>query len=105
MSVEPAQGPFRGLLARMTADSLETSGLDNATLMSVRLAALAAVDAPPASYLLNLGAAAEIGLDSEDIRGILIAVAPIIGTARATAALTNMVEALGLEADLDDMAG
>lgn len=104
MSAEPTEGPFRGLLARMTADSLETSNLDTPTLMRVRLAALAAIGAPAASYLLNLGAAADIGLDSEDIRDILIAVAPIVGTARSVAALTHMVEALGLELELEDLA-
>ena len=53
------------LLESMTADSLEASSLDPETLALVRIAALAAVDAPPISYLLNLGLASEIGIDAE----------------------------------------
>jgi len=70
--------------------------------------ALIAVDAPPASYLLNLGAASEIGIGLEDVQGVLTAIAPIVGTARVTAASGNIMGALGfaievaeLEAELD----
>ena len=61
MSDVPAETPVLDLLATMTAASVEASGLDPQTLMLVRIAALVAVDAPPSSYLLNLGAAGEIG--------------------------------------------
>ena len=57
--------PVLDLLASMTADSVEASSLDPEALMLVRIAALVAVDAPPASYLLNLGAAREMGIDPE----------------------------------------
>jgi len=39
--------PVLDLLARMTADSLETSTLDAETLILVRVAALVAIGAPP----------------------------------------------------------
>ncbi len=87
--------PVLDLLASMTADSLEASSLDSEELMLVRLAALVAVDAPPASYLLNLGAASELGFDLEDVRGVLAAIAPIVGTAKVAAATGNIVRALG----------
>jgi alkylhydroperoxidase/carboxymuconolactone decarboxylase family protein YurZ len=80
----------------MTATSLEASDLDVQTLMLVRIAALVAVDAPPASYLLNLGAAAESGLDLDQVRGVLAAIAPIVGSPRVVAATGNIVRALGL---------
>ena len=70
----------------MTADSIEASSLDAETLMLVRIAALAAVDAPAVSYLLNLGAASEVGVDAEQVRGVLAAIAPIVGTARVASA-------------------
>ena len=50
--------------------------------MLVRLAALIAVDAPPASYLLNLAAASEVGVTEEQVEGVLIGIAPVVGTAR-----------------------
>ncbi len=82
-------------LGEMTAVSLERTDLDARELMLVRVAALAAVDAPAASYLLNLGAAVEAGLTLEDAQGILIAIAPIIGTPRSVVAATNLADALG----------
>ena len=97
--------PVLDLLAKMTADSIEATSLDAETLMLVRLAALIAVDAAPASYLLNLGAASEIGVDDQAAQDVLAAVAPIVGTARVVSAAGKMVRALGLAiaiADLDD---
>lgn len=82
-------------LGEMTAVSLERTDLDARELMLVRLAALAAVDAPAASYLLNLGAAAEAGLTLEDAQSVLIATAPIIGAPRSVVAATNLADALG----------
>jgi hypothetical protein len=96
MAVQPDDTPVLDLLASMTAGSLEASSLDPETLMLVRIAALVAVDAPPASYLLNLGVAADGGLDLDDVRGVLAAVAPIVGSARVVSATGNIVRALGL---------
>ena len=93
--------PVLDLLASMTADSVEASSLDAERLMLVRIAALVAVDAPPASYLLNLGAASEIGVDEEQVRGVLAAIAPIVGTARIASATGNIVRALEI-AELED---
>ncbi len=61
MAEQTSQTPVLDLLAKMTADSIDATSLDAETLMLVRIAALVAVDAPPASYLMNLGAAGEIG--------------------------------------------
>ncbi len=60
--------------------------------MLVRIAALAAVDAPSISYLLNLGAASEVGVDAEQVRGVLAAIAPIVGTARIASATGKIAE-------------
>jgi alkylhydroperoxidase/carboxymuconolactone decarboxylase family protein YurZ len=81
----------------MTALSLQASTLDEKTLMLTRIAALVAVDAPPISYALNIGAAGELEIDPEEIRGVFAAVAPIVGTARVAAAVGNVARALALE--------
>ena len=78
------------LLKGMTADSIEASSLDVEALMLVRIAALVAVDAPVASYLLNLGAASDLDIDPERIHGVLAAVAPIVGTARVVSAASKI---------------
>lgn len=95
--------PVLDLLARMTADSLEASSLDIQTLVLVRIAALVAVDAAPVSYALNLEVGGEVGLDAESVRGVLTAIAPIVGTARIAAATGNIVKALAAEIALDDL--
>ena len=88
--------PVLDLLASMTADSLEASSLDDQTLALVRLAALVASDAPAISYALNLAVAGEVGLDVEDVRGVLAAVAPIVGTSRVAGATGRIVLAIGV---------
>ena len=95
--------PVLDLLAGMTADSIEASGLDAETLMLVRIAALVAVDAPPASYLMNLGAAGELGIGEDQVRGVLAAVAPIVGTPRVVAATGNIVRALGFALEMAEL--
>src|SRR4051794_8232294 len=95
--------PVLDLMARMTADSLQASTLDPQTLVLVRIAALVAVDAPPVSYALNLGVGGELGLDTERLRGVLTAVAPIVGTARVAAATGNIIRALAGEIELEDL--
>ena len=88
--------PVLDLLERMTLDSLETSTLDAQSIALVRLAALVASGAPAASYALNLAAAGEVGLGAEDVRGVLAAVAPVVGTTRVVAATGRIVLALGV---------
>ena len=99
MSQGTSETPVMDLLTTMTAASIEASNLDPRSLMIVRIAALVAVDAPPASYLLNLGAAAEADVDVEQVRDVFLAIAPIVGTARVASAAGKIVRALGL-ADL-----
>jgi alkylhydroperoxidase/carboxymuconolactone decarboxylase family protein YurZ len=87
--------PVLDVLAAMTAVSIESSSLDNRELMLGRIAALASVDAPAMSYLMNVGAAVDSGITIEDVQGLLIGIAPIIGTARTASAAANITEALG----------
>ncbi len=91
----PEDTPVLNTLADMTAASLERSTLDPREHMIARIAALVAQDAPPASYLLNAGTAADVGLTIEDAQGILIAVAPIVGAPRVVSAAQNITQALG----------
>ena len=105
MTGPTTESPVRDLLATMTAESLAASSLDDNTLMLVRIAALVAVDAPAVSYLLNLDAASEIGIDAGQVRGVLAAVAPIVGTARVASATGKIVEALAVEIEILGAAG
>ena len=95
--------PVLDLLASMTAESAAASSLDLETLMLVRIAALVAVDAPPVSYLLNLAAAGEVGVDVERVRGVLAAIAPIVGTARVASATGKIVDALEVGIEIAEL--
>lgn len=94
------EAPVLEALADITAVSVARTEMDEASLVAIRLAALVAVDAPVASYLLHFGPAAEAGLTLEDAQDILVAVAPIVGTARTLSAAGRIVEALGLAIDI-----
>ena len=88
--------PVVDALVQMNDGIPERSGLDPDTFMLVRIAALASSGAPPESYLLNLGVAADLGLSVEQVQGVLIAIAPVIGGARVAGAANSMAQALGL---------
>jgi 4-carboxymuconolactone decarboxylase len=104
MTETTSETPVLDLLASMTEDSMSASSLDDETFMLVRLAALVAVDAPSVSYLLNLAVAGELNIDADRIRGVLAAVAPIVGTPRVASATGKIVEALAVELEIAAMA-
>jgi 4-carboxymuconolactone decarboxylase len=103
MTESPTETPVLDLLASMTADSLAASSLDAETLMLVRIAALVAADAPTVSYLLNLTAGAEVGIDAEQVRGVLAAIAPIVGTPRVASATGKIAEALEVAIEIAEI--
>jgi len=87
--------PVLDTLADITAAAVEHNSLPPRELMIARLAALIAVDAPPASYLANAGAAEDSGVTADDIQAVMIAVAPVVGTARVVSAGGKILRALG----------
>jgi 4-carboxymuconolactone decarboxylase len=76
---------------------LESSGLDPRSFALVKIAALVAVDAPPASYLFQVGEALAAGVTPRDILGVLTAIAPQVGVPRVVAAAPEIMVALDLE--------
>jgi alkylhydroperoxidase/carboxymuconolactone decarboxylase family protein YurZ len=102
--------PVLDTLVDITAASLEHCPLPPRELMLARIAALIAVDAPPVSYLANAGAAADSGVTADDVQGVMIAIAPVVGTPRVVAAGGKILAALGFEimvaeAEMADEAG
>jgi len=89
--------PVLDTLADIIAASLEHNTLPPRELMLVRIAALIAVDAPPASYLANAGPAADSGVTGEDIQAVMIGIAPVVGTPKIVAAAGKILRALGFE--------
>jgi 4-carboxymuconolactone decarboxylase len=74
----------------------ETTGLDGRTFALVKIAALIALDAPPASYAWQVANALEDGASPRDILGTLRAVAPQVGGPKVVAAAPEIMLALGL---------
>lgn len=100
---DEAATPVLDVLATMTTASLDATKLDAATLMQLRFAALVALDAAPASYLFNLGAGSEVGLTAEDAQQVLIALAPLVGSAKIVSATGKIARALGLAIAISDV--
>jgi alkylhydroperoxidase/carboxymuconolactone decarboxylase family protein YurZ len=97
-----AETPVLDTLADITAASVEHNSLVPRELLLARIAALIAVDAPPASYLANAGAAADSGITADDLQAVMIAVAPVVGTARVVSAGGKILRALGLAITVAD---
>jgi 4-carboxymuconolactone decarboxylase len=100
--VDEEARPLLDVLTVMTAAGAVETELDAATQVMLRFAALVALDAAPASYLFHFGAGAEAGLTLEDARQVLIAIAPLVGTARVVSAASKIARALGLAIALTD---
>jgi alkylhydroperoxidase/carboxymuconolactone decarboxylase family protein YurZ len=92
-----AETPVLDTLADITAISVERCALSPRELMVARIATLIAVDAPPASYIVNAAAAADSGVTADDIQAVMIAITPVVGTPRIVAAAGNILRALGFE--------
>ena len=74
----------------------QKTGLDARTFALVKIAALVALDAPPASYLWQIANALDAGATPADLIGVLRAVAPQVGGPRVVAAAPEIMVALGL---------
>jgi alkylhydroperoxidase/carboxymuconolactone decarboxylase family protein YurZ len=91
-----SEQPVLDTLTDMTAASIDHNSLSARDYMLARVAALVATDAPPMSWFANAAAIQESGLTAEDIQGILIAVAPVVGGPRVMSAGGHILRALGI---------
>jgi alkylhydroperoxidase/carboxymuconolactone decarboxylase family protein YurZ len=88
--------PVLDTLTEMTAVSIDHNSLSPRDYILARLAAMIAADAPPISYVATAPAVTEAGLTLEDVQGIMIAVAPVVGAPRVMAAGGHILRGLGL---------
>lgn len=80
----------------LRAEMQERSGLDPRSFALVKVAALVALDAPPASYLWQVANALDAGATPGELVGVLRAIAPQVGGPRTVAAAPELMVALGL---------
>lgn len=90
------EAPVLESLVEMNLDSMERSELTPETYVLVRLAALVAMDAAPVSYLMTLGLGQGTDVTLEQAQDVLVAIAPVVGSARVSAAAGNLLRALGM---------
>lgn len=74
----------------------QSTGLDPVTFGLVKIAALIALDSPPASYLWQIANALDAGATPAEILGVLRAVAPQVGGPKIISAAPEIMVALGL---------
>jgi 4-carboxymuconolactone decarboxylase len=79
------------------AANLAASALDPKSHALVRLAAMIAADAAPASYLCPVESAQASGATDEELVGCLVAVISVVGPARVVAAAPKVGLALGYD--------
>ena len=92
---------FLDTLAVMTTASVEACDLDERELMLAASPRSSAVGGsrPPGTW--STSAPRRCGITLEDVRGLLITVAPIVGTARVMSAAGNLARALGFAMETD----
>lgn len=81
---------------RMREEWQATTALDARSFSLVKIAALIALDAPPASYLWQVSNALDAGATPNEIMAVLRAIAPQVGGPRVVAAAPEIMVALGL---------
>ena len=86
------------LLAFDTAN-VAASALDRKTHALVRLAALIAIDAAPASYMWTIETLRRCAVTDDEIVGCLIAVMPAIGIAGVVSAAPKLGLAIGFDVE------
>ena len=91
-----SESPVLDTLTDMTAASVDHNTLSPRDYMLARVAALIAVDASPMSWFANAAAVEESGLTTDDIQGVMIAVAPVVGAPRVMSAGGHILRALGI---------
>ena len=97
-----SESPVLDTLTDMTAASVDHNSLSPRDFMLARVAALIAMDAPPISWFANAAAIEESGLTTDDIQGIMLAVAPVVGGPRVMAAGGHIMRALGIAVAVAD---
>ena len=95
-------------LTEMTAVSVEHNALSPREYLLARLAAMIAVGAPPISWFATSAAVEEGGVTADDVQGVMIAVAPVVGAPRVMEAGGHILRALGFaiavsEAEMDEL--
>jgi alkylhydroperoxidase/carboxymuconolactone decarboxylase family protein YurZ len=98
---------FVGDQAGLLLDPSGARALDPKITALVRVGALAAIGAPEVCLEWSSSQALAVGASEDEITGVLLAIAPVIGLGRMAGAAPGVAGAFGydIEAALDDLDG
>ncbi|WP_328919836.1 carboxymuconolactone decarboxylase [Streptomyces sp. NBC_01550] len=91
-----SDAPVLDTITAMTIDSIERCHMDQRSLVLSRIAALVAMDAPAISYLAHIDPAMKSEFTVEQLQDLLVAIAPVVGTARVMSAAGHIAQAFGV---------
>ncbi|MFF4796857.1 carboxymuconolactone decarboxylase [Streptomyces sp. NPDC001351] len=94
--------PVLDTIAAMTLDSVERCHMEPRSVILARIAALVAMDAPAISYLAHIDPAVKAEFTVEQLQDLLVAIAPVVGTARVMSAAGHITQAFGVALALAD---
>jgi 4-carboxymuconolactone decarboxylase len=93
------EGVLASLLGSGLADD-EPVLLDAKTTALVRLAGLVALESAPATYQWSVTRALAAGASDDEVVGVVVALAPIVGNVRVSSAAPEVALAIGCRPDL-----
>ena len=91
-----SDAPVLDTIAAMTIDSIERCHMDARSVILARIAALVAMDAPAISYLAHIDPAIKADFTVDQLQDLLVAIAPVVGTARVMSAAGHIAKAFGV---------
>lgn len=101
--VSEGGSPLVDTLRTMTDRSVRNADLLPREVLLVRLACLIASDASGTSFLYNLAGPSAPALTAPELEAVLVAAAPLVGTARIVTAAERIAEATGLPVSVHDL--
>lgn len=101
--VQEGGSPLINTIVTMTRQSRANADLPEREVMLIRLACLIASDASEASYLYNLAGTAGPAFSVAEVEAVLVAAAPLTGTARVVQAAERIASAMGYPISIHDL--
>jgi len=102
-SVQESASPLISTISAMTRASRDNAALPEREVMLIRFACLIAADATEASYLYNLAGSSGPALTVDEVEAVLVAAAPLVGTARVVMAAERISAAMDYPISIHDL--
>jgi hypothetical protein len=102
-TIHEGGSPLVSTIRTMTDVSVANTGLAPREVLLVRLACLIASGASGSSYLYNLAGPSAPALSAAEVESVLVATAPLVGTATVVTAAERIADALGYPISVHDL--